>query len=122
MPGGQAGFPFPARNNNFRTQKAVPFRGGNRDKREVLRTMANHNGLVKEQLLHMLFGTTIFVVLGGLAVSLDLAAAWVAALHVSEFTHKAIELTAHAMLLLDVALFALYLGRTSVGLVREMFK
>ena len=84
--------------------------------------MTNHNGLVKEQLLHMLFGTTIFLVLGGIAVGLDLAAAWVAALHVSEFTHKAIELKAHAMLLLDLTLFALYLGRTSVGLVKEMFK
>ena len=71
--------------------------------------MKNHNELVKEQLLHMLFGTLIFVVLVAIAVGLDLAAAGVLRLGVSEFTHKAIAISAHGMLGLDLVLFALYL-------------
>lgn len=84
--------------------------------------MADHNGMLKEQLLHILFGTIIFIVLGGIAVALDLAAAGVAQLGVSDFTHKAIAITAHGMLVLDLVLFALYLGRSSYILVWEMFK
>ena len=84
--------------------------------------MTNHNEMVKEQLLHMLFGTVIFVVLGSIAVGLDLAAVGVSKLGVSEFTRKAIEYAAHGMLLLDLVLFALYLVRSSTTLVKEMFK
>jgi hypothetical protein len=78
--------------------------------------------MVKDQLWHMLFGTMIFVVLGCFAVGLDLAAAGVSKLGVSEFTHKAIEYAAHGMLLLDLVLFGLYLVRSSATLVKEMFK
>ena len=53
--------------------------------------MKNHNEMVKEQRLHMLFETMIFIVLGGLAVGLELAASSVLKLGASEFTHKAIE-------------------------------
>ncbi len=84
--------------------------------------MTSHNEMVKEQLLHMLFGTMIFVVLGAIAVGLDLAAAGVLKLGVSEFTHKAIEYVAHGMLLLDLVLFGLYSVRSSATLVKEMFK
>ena len=84
--------------------------------------MTNHNEMVKEQLLHMLFGTIIFVVLGSIAVGLDLAAAAVKSLGVSDFTHKAIENAAHVMLLMDLVLFGLYLVRSSATLVKEMFK
>lgn len=84
--------------------------------------MASHNELVKEQLLHMLFGTMIFVVLVAIAVGLDLAAAGVLKLGVSEFTHKAIEYAAHGILVLDLVLFTLYLVRSSATLVKEMFK
>ena len=84
--------------------------------------MTNHNEMVKEQLLHMLFGTMIFVVLGAIAVGLDLAAAGVMRLGVSEFTHKAIEYAAHGMMVLDLVLFGLYLVISSATLVKEMFK
>lgn len=60
--------------------------------------MTNHNELVKEQLVHLLFGTVIFIVLGAIAVALDLAAAGVLKLGVSVFTHRAIEYAAHTML------------------------
>lgn len=70
----------------------------------------------------MLFGTIIFTVLGGIAVSLDLAAAAVKLLGVSNFTSSAIEFTAHGMLVLDLLLFVLYLARTSWTLCKEMFK
>ena len=84
--------------------------------------MTNHQGMVKEQLLHMLFGTIIFIVLGGIAVGLDLAGTAVKLLGVSDFTSKAIELTAHGMLVLDLVLFVLYLARSSWALCKEMFK
>ena len=84
--------------------------------------MNHQNGMVKEQLLHMLFGTCIFIVLGSIAVGLDLAAAGISKLGVSEFTHRSIEYAAHAMLVLDLVLFGMYLVRSSTSLVREMFK
>jgi len=82
----------------------------------------NHNGLVKEQLLHLLFGTLVFVALGSVAVGLDLAAKAIRDLGVSEFTHVAIEYTAHGMLVLDLLLFASYLAKSSYLLVKEMFQ
>lgn len=84
--------------------------------------MTDRRGMVKEQLLHMLFGTIIFVVIGGLAVGLDLAAAAVRVMGVSAFTSGAIELMAHGMLVLDLLLFVLYLARSSWALGKEMFK
>lgn len=82
----------------------------------------HHNQLVKDQLVHMLFGTVIFIFLGAIAAALDLAAAWVVRLGVSDFTHKVIEYTAHVLLMLDLVLFALYLVRSSYHLIKEMFK
>ena len=70
----------------------------------------------------MLFGTVIFIILGSIAVGLDLAATEILKLGVSSFTHKAIEFTSHGMLVLDLLLFVLYLVRTSSALVKEMFK
>lgn len=84
--------------------------------------MANGHALVKEQLLHMLFGTITFVILGAIAVGLDLAAAWIARLGVSPFTHTAIEIAAHGLLTIDLLLFALYTAKSSLGLVKEMLK
>lgn len=84
--------------------------------------MTDHRAMVKEQLLHMLFGTVIFVAIGGVAVGLDLAAAAVKGLGVSAFTSSAIELTAHGMLVVDLVLFVLYLARSSWALGKEMFK
>lgn len=84
--------------------------------------MTNHNEIVKEQLLHLLFGTVVFVVLAGIAVGLDLAAAGLVKLGVSDFTHQALEKAAHGILLLDLVLFALYLATSSFRLAKEMFK
>lgn len=84
--------------------------------------MTNHNGIVKEQLLHMLFGTVIFVVLAFIAVALDLAAAGVSKLGVSSFTHKSLENAAHGMLVVDFVLFATYLAKSSIQLVKEIMK
>lgn len=84
--------------------------------------MTIHNEIVKEQLLHLVTGTVIFLTLGAFAVGLDLAATSILKLGVSEFTHKCIELTAHVMLVLDLLLFVLYLVRSSIILVKEMFK
>lgn len=82
----------------------------------------NHNQIVKEQLLHILFGTIIFVCLASIAVGLDMAASYIATLGVSNFTHQAIETTAHVMLVLDLSLFLVYLASSSIRLVKEMIK
>ena len=83
--------------------------------------MATHNEIVKEQLLHMLSATAIFIVLGAIAVGLDAAADAVASVQgVSAFTHYAIEITAHVMLVLDLSLFAVYLYTSSVSLFRAI--
>lgn len=82
----------------------------------------NHNQIVKEQLLHMLFGTGVFLVLAALAVGLDLAAAKLTDIGVSEFTKNCLMNTAHGMLLLDIGLLVVYLVVYSVKLVKEMVK
>ena len=80
------------------------------------------NEIVKEQLIHILFGTLLFLALAGIAVGLDLASLLVAHLGVSEFTEKALEYTAHGMLAVDLALFLVYLATSSWQLVKEMTK
>ena len=79
-----------------------------------------HNQIVKEQLLHILFGTILFVSLAAIAVLLDLASIYVATLGVSSFTQKALEYTAHGMLVVDLVLFLVYLAASSGQLVKEM--
>lgn len=71
---------------------------------------------------HMLFGTLIFVVLGSIAVCMDLIAGAVQEVGVSPFTYRAIELTAHGMLVLDLVLFTVYLAKSSWILVKETLK
>jgi hypothetical protein len=80
------------------------------------------NEIVKEQLLHMLFGTAVFIVLAAIAVGLDLAASALVELGVSNFTHRALEITAHGMLIVDLLLFVSYLGTSSIKLLKEMLK
>ena len=83
--------------------------------------MSSHNQIVKEQLLHMLSGTVIFVILGSIAVALDIVGDVLVSIPgVSTFTHYAIETTAHVMLVLDLAMFASYLYKTSITLLKEI--
>ena len=81
----------------------------------------NHS-LVKEQVAHMLTVTMLFTVLGGIAVLLDLASMQIRQMGVTDFTSKAIELTSHAMLLIDLTLFGLYILKTSFALVIDIFE
>lgn len=81
-----------------------------------------HNQIVKEQLLHILFGTLLFVALAAIAVMLDLASIYVAGLGVSIFTQKALEYTAHVMLIVDLVLFLVYLAASSWALIKEITK
>ena len=76
----------------------------------------------KELLLHMLFGTMIFLVLAMAAVGLDLAAQWATSIGVSKFTAAALSGSAHILLAVDLTLFAAYIAKTSWLLVKEMFK
>lgn len=84
--------------------------------------MNGHQRLIREQILHMLFGTVIFIVLGGLAVGLDLAAQWVKTLGVTAFTYNSISYVAHGLMALDIALFLGYLLKSSWDLLKEIFK
>jgi hypothetical protein len=81
-----------------------------------------HGEIVKEQLLHIVFGTLVFVFLGAIAVALDIASGYVASLGVSEFTHKTLEYTAHGLLLVDIILFVVYIATSSWQLIKEMTK
>jgi len=80
------------------------------------------NKIVKEQLVHMFFGTMLFIAMAGIAVMLDLASVYVAKLGVSSFTKMALEYTAHGMLVVDLALFLVYLYTSSLNLLKEMTK
>lgn len=80
------------------------------------------NEIVKEQLWHILFGTLLFVAMAAIAVLLDLASIYVAGLGVSTFTEKALEYTAHGMLVVDLVLFLVYLAVSSWQLIKEMTK
>ena len=80
----------------------------------------NHHKVAKEQLLHLVFGAAFFLVIGILAVSLDLLAAWTIKFGVSQFTASTLGWTSHAMLILDLVLFFIYLIATSIDLIRGM--
>lgn len=82
----------------------------------------DNNLMVKNQLIHLMFGTLIFVVVASFAVLLDLLANFVASLGVSFFTHKCIEIFSHCMLIVDLALFTVYVCVSSKNLIKEMFK
>jgi hypothetical protein len=84
--------------------------------------MNGHQRIIREQILHMLFGTVIFIVLGALAVGLDLASQWVITLGVTSFTYNSIGYVAHGLLTLDIALFLGYLFKSSWDLLKEIFK
>jgi hypothetical protein len=76
--------------------------------------------IVREQLLHLFFGAVIFAAIAQLAVALDLFATWISHLGVSPFTAGALSLTAHGMLVVDLVLFFMYLGASSIDAIREM--
>ena len=86
---------------------------------DFIRRRKNHS-LVKEQVTHMLTVTMLLTVLG--AVLLDLASIQIRQMGVTDFNSKAIELTSHAMLLIDLTLFGLYILKTSSVLVIDIFK
>ena len=82
----------------------------------------NHIKIAKEQLLHLVFGVLFFLLIGTIAVGLDLLSDWVSTTSVSSFTSSALRSTAHAMLILDLVLFCTYLTAASMNLIKEMAK
>ena len=82
----------------------------------------NHNKIVKEQLLHLVFGAFFFLVIGAFAVGLDLTSSFVKKLGVTAFTSNALEVSAHALLVLDLVLFFVYLSVTSIELAKGMIR
>lgn len=82
----------------------------------------DHYKMVKQQILHLFFGAVFFLIIGAFAVALDLTSGYVASLGVSSFTAHALEFSAHAILLLDLVLFFIYLIVTSFELVKGMLK
>lgn len=82
----------------------------------------DHKKIAKEQLLHLAFGAVFFSVIGAFAVGLDLASGFVKQLGVTPFTSNALELSAHALMVLDLVLFFVYLIVTSIELVKGMVK
>lgn len=82
----------------------------------------DHNKVAKEQLLHLAFGAIFFAIIGAFAVGLDLASGWVKQLGVTPFTSGALELSAHALMVLDLVLFFIYLLVSSFELVKGMVR
>lgn len=82
----------------------------------------DHIKIAKEQLLHLVFGALFFAVIGVFAVGLDLASGLVKQLGVTAFTSSALEMSAHALMVLDLVLFFVYLLVTSIELVRGMVR
>ena len=82
----------------------------------------DHNKVAKEQILHLVFGALFVLTIGIFAVGLDLAAIGVRTLGVSSFTANALEFAAHAVLVLDLVLFFVYLIVTSIELIKGMTK
>ena len=82
----------------------------------------DHNKIAKEQLLHLVFGAIFFAIIGVFAVGLDLASGFVKQLGVTAFTSSALEMSAHALMVLDLVLFFVYLLVTSIELVKGMVR
>ena len=82
----------------------------------------NMNRIAKDQLIHLLYGVLFFLVIAMAAVGLDLLSAFVEKLHVTVFTSRALELTAHLMLTLDLVLFVIYLLTAARQLIKGMMK
>lgn len=82
----------------------------------------NHNRIIKEQILHIVFGALFFIFIGLFAIGLDLASGYAKQIGVTTFTSQALELSAHAILVLDLVLFFIYLIVTSIELVKGMVK
>lgn len=82
----------------------------------------DHYKIIKEQLLHVVFGALIFVVIGAFAVGLDLAAGLLHSIGVSGFTGKALNLAAHSLFVADLVLFFVYILSTGYDLIKMMIK
>ncbi len=88
----------------------------------MISRMTKHSQLAKEQLQHMVLGTLLFVCMASIASGLDPTGEAIVKLDgVSNFTYQAIEITAHILLSLDLLLFALYLYKSSLALIKEIF-
>lgn len=83
--------------------------------------MSDHKTVVKDQLVHIALGTFIFVVIGAVAVLLDLSATALNRIGVSSFTVAALTYGAHAIMIGDLILFAIYVLTSGWKLVKEMF-
>lgn len=80
--------------------------------------MQPHSQLHAEQLLHLFFWAVVFVFFGGIAVGLDLAAAYISSLGVNSSAPDALEFSALCIVVVDVVLFCSYLGRASMRMWR----
>lgn len=82
----------------------------------------DHKKVATEQLIHLWFGLLFVLTIGLVAVFLDLLSGWVQTIGVSSFTANALGFTAHAMLVLDLVLFFMYLVVASIDLIKGMLK
>ena len=80
----------------------------------------DHNRIIKEQILHVIFGAVFFAIIGVFAVALDLASGFIKGMSVTPFTSQALESSAHVILVLDLVLFFAYLVMASIDLVKAM--
>lgn len=74
-----------------------------------------------EFLIHVLVGTSIFLVIAMPAVALDLLIAYArSSLTLSEFTVSMFAVAKYSLLVVDTSLFLLFLSRTAVRTARSL--
>ena len=77
-----------------------------------------NNFSLKEQIVHILSGSIIFIVIATVAVIFDRLAIWVKSLGVSDFTYSALTLTSHGLLVIDIFLFIIYVVKSSFQVIK----
>jgi len=77
---------------------------------------------VKESLLHVVFGAMVFIVIGIVAVLIDMLSGMLPSIGVSKFTQQSLEYASHAMLIGDLVLLFIYAIKSGHTLIMEMFE
>ena len=90
--------------------------------RTSLSSQGTKLAIVKEQLAHMLAGTAIFIVVGALAIGLDLLSQRLPGWGVSGFVSITLLWAAHGLFLVDLVLFVAYIAKSSIELLKEIFR
>jgi hypothetical protein len=77
---------------------------------------------IKEQILHLLVGSFLFLLIAIIAIFFDFLSSELEHLKVSAITITLLEYTSHALLVTDLVLFFIHVLVSSKALIKEMLK